>query len=230
MKVTWWKITTIILLFYTLIAGFLVGVPRLGIVNESIRNLYFHVPMWFGMLIILTVSVVYAIRYLKNPTEINDSYSVEAANVGILFGILGMVTGMIWAWFTWGSPWHGDPKQNSAAIALLIYFAYAILRGSLEDEQQKARISAIYNVFAFATLIPLLFILPRLTPDSMHPGNGGNPGFNSYDLDSRMRMIFYPAIIGWTLLGWWMVSLRVRVRTIENYLLEKTNNQIHAKV
>ncbi|MDH5598077.1 MAG: ABC transporter permease, partial [Cyclobacteriaceae bacterium] len=94
------------------------------------------------------------------------------------------------------------------------YLAYFILRGSLQDEQQKARISAIYNIFAFTALIPLLFILPRLT-DSTHPGNGGNPGFNAYDLDQKMRYIFYPAVIGWTLLGVWLTSLKIRLHKIQ---------------
>jgi heme exporter protein C len=219
-KLSWWKYLTIILLFYTLIAGFLVEVPRLDIVNESIRNLYFHVPMWFGMILILLVSMIYSIRYLRTQNELYDIYSVEAANIGIVFGILGLITGMVWAQFTWGTFWHGDPKQNASAIALLIYLAYSVLRSSLEDEQQRAKISAVYNIFAFATLIPLLFILPRLTA-SMHPGNGGNPGFNSYDLDSRMRMIFYPAVIAWTLLGWWIVTLRVRFAKIRNQVRMK---------
>lgn len=220
MKISWWKVLTIILLFYTLIAGFLGKVPRLDITNESIRNTYFHVPMWFGMLIILTASAVFSIRYLRNNQEIEDIYAVESANIGILFGILGLVTGMIWAEYTWGTFWHGDPKQNASAIALLIYLAYSILRGSLQDEQQRAKVSAVYNIFAFATLIPLLFILPRLT-DSLHPGNGGNPAFGQYDLDNRMRMVFYPAIIAWTLLGWWIVTLQVRIRKIALKAIEK---------
>lgn len=219
MKFTWWKILSIVLLFYTLIAGFFMEVPRLEIINESIRNLYFHVPMWFGMILILGASVVHAIKYLNNSRLQNDIVSAESAHVGIFFGVMGLVSGMIWAQYAWGHYWHGDPKQNASAIAMLIYLAYFVLRGSLKDELQRARISAIYNIFAFATLIPLLFILPRLT-DSMHPGNGGNPGFNTYDLDSRMRMVFYPAIIGWTLLGWWLVTLRTRSKKLENKLLE----------
>jgi len=209
----WWKILTVFLLFYTLFMGFLGKAPRLEIVNESIRNLYFHVPMWFGMTLILLVSSIFAIRYLRSRNPTDDLYAVESANVGILFGILGLVTGMLWAQFTWGTFWHGDPKQNASAIGLLIYLAYSVLRSSLKDEQQRATISSVYNIFAYATLIPLLFILPRLT-SSMHPGNGGNPGFNSYDLDSNMRLVFYPAVIGWTLLGWWLVTLRVRLRQL----------------
>jgi heme exporter protein C len=218
-KLAWWKILTVVLLFYTIAGGFLLEVPRLAILNETIRNLYFHVPMWFGMILILTVSVVYSIRYLSKPLQKFDDYAVEAANMGIIFGILGLVTGMIWARFTWGDWWSGDPKQNASAIGLLIYLAYLVLRNSFEDEQQRARIAAVYNIFAFATLIPLLFILPRLT-DSLHPGNGGNPGFNSYDLDSRLRAVFYPAVIGWTLLGWWITTLRARFRGIRHRILE----------
>jgi heme exporter protein C len=118
---------------------------------------------------------------------------------------------MVWAYFTWGDWWSADPKQNTSAIALLLYFAYFVLRGSFNEDQQKARISAVYNLFAFAALIPLLYILPRMT-DSLHPGNGGNPGFGKYDLDNTMRLVFYPAVIGWTLLGVWMANLQVRIR------------------
>ena len=145
--------------------------------------------------------------------------SNQLAIVGTLFGILGMLTGMFWATFTWGEPWSSDPKQNASAIGLLIYFAYFILRGSIQDEQQKAKISAVYNIFAFAALVPLLFILPRLT-DSLHPGNGGNPGFNAYDLDSNLRKVFYTAVIGWTLLGFWIATIKIRYKL----LLEKIDD------
>jgi len=216
----WWKILTVLLLFYTFWAGLMFEVPRLDILNESIRNLYFHVPMWFGMTLILTASGIFSIMYLRKNNEITDFWAVETANIAILFGVLGLLTGMIWANYTWGSPWSNDPKQNASAIGMLIYLAYFILRSSLTDEQQKAKISAVYNIFAFSTFIPLIFILPRLT-DSLHPGNGGNPGFNAYDLDSRMRLVFYPAVLAWTLLGWWIVTLRVRVRKIEHQLIEQ---------
>jgi heme exporter protein C len=220
MKASWWKILCVVLLFYTVIMGFLGPVPGLAILNESIRNLYFHVPMWFGMILILGGSVFYSIMYLRNPMPKYDDAAVQSAHTGILFGALGLVTGMCWARFTWGAWWVNDPKLNGAAIGLLIYCAYLVLRNSLEDEGQRARISAIYNVFAFATLVPLLFILPRLT-DSLHPGNGGNPGFNQYDLDSNLRLVFYPAVIGWTLLGVWLTQLHVRLRKLQRIAEEK---------
>ena len=213
----WWKILTAILVLFAVIAGFLTEVPHLPILNETIRNLYFHVPMWFGMTVLLLVSAVFSIRYLISGKDLDDNYALEAANTGIFFGILGLATGMFWAKYTWGDFWVGDPKLNGAAIGELMYMAYLILRGSFKDDQQKARIGAIYNVFAFPVFIALIYILPRLT-DSLHPGNGGNPGFNSYDLNNNMRKVFYPAVIGFILLGVWITSLRVRLKKLENQL------------
>jgi len=189
-------------------------VPRLAILNETIRNLFFHVAIWFAMFILLVVSMIYSIKYLKSSDLKSDSIAGEFATIGIVFGILGVITGSIWAKFTWGDWWVNDPKLNATTIALLIYLAYFVLRSSIEDDQQKGRISAVYNIFAFAAAVPLIFILPRLT-DSLHPGNGGNPGFGSYDLDNNLRTVFYPAVIGWTLIGVWVASLRVRIKKIE---------------
>ncbi len=209
---SWWKIVAIILMVYTLLAGFLIKVPYLGNLYESIRNLFFHVPMWFGMMALLTTSVVYAIKYLQNPNVKNDIYSVEYAKMGSLFGVFGMVTGSIWATYAWGEPWSNDPKQILAAIALLIYAAYFILRNSIADLDKRAKIGAVYNVFACAMLIPTLWIIPRMV-ESLHPGGqgvDGNPGINGKDLDPTMRLVFWPAVFGWTLLGVWITTLKTR--------------------
>ena len=226
MRKSWWKILSVILLLYTIAGGFLLEVPRLTIVNETIRALYFHVPMWFGMVLMFLVSTWHAIRYLRRPSLHADIISVEFANTGLVFGLLGIVTGMIWANYTWGSPWHGDPKQNGAAIALLVYLAYFILRGSVGNPEQKARLSAAYNIFAFAAMIPLIFIIPRMT-SSMHPGSGGNPGFNMYDLDSKMRMVFYPAVIGWILMSTWISTLLIRIQLVKEKIEDLEDEQIH---
>lgn len=210
MRRLWWKVLCVVLLAYTVIGGLLLPVPRQFILNESVRNLYFHVPMWFGMILLFTWSFAYAIKYLRTGKQEYDIYSVEFINTGILFSILGMVTGMEWAKYTWGTPWSNDPKQLATAMCMLTYFAYLILRGGIKDEEKRAKISAVYNIFAFALMIPLLFVLPRMV-DSLHPGNGGNPGFNAYDLDNRMRGVFYPAVIGWFLLGYWISTLKIRV-------------------
>lgn len=215
----WLKIVAVILLLYTFIGGFLMYVPRLNIINESIRSLYFHVPMWFGMIVLFLLSVFYSVRYLRFHRLSDDRIAAGFAHTGLMYGMLGIFTGMIWANYAWGTPWHGDPKQNGAAITTLIYLAYFVLRGSLDNQEQRARLSSVYAIFAFAAMIPLIFIIPRMT-SSMHPGSGGNPGFNMYDLDSSMRRVFYPAVIGWILLGIWIATVRIRILNAEEKILD----------
>ena len=93
---------------------------------------------------------------------------------------------------------------------MLIYLGYFVLRRSLKDESKRGKISSVYNVFAFAMLIPLIFILPRMA-DSLHPGYGGNPGFNVYDMNSQLRVVFYPAVVGFILLGIWITDVRLKI-------------------
>jgi heme exporter protein C len=212
LRKSWWKVLSVVFLLYTFTAGFLIRVPHVGNLYGSIRNFFFHVPMWFGMMVLFVVSVVYAIRHLRNPTINSDIYSKEYAKMGMIFGVLGLITGSIWASFTWGEAWSNDPKQLLAAIALLIYAAYFILRNSITDMDKRARIGAVYNVFACAMLFPTLWIIPRMV-ESLHPGGqgvDGNPGMSGKDLDATMRLVFWPGVMGWTLLGVWITTLKIR--------------------
>ena len=204
------KIGCVFLLTYTFTAGYLFDVPALPILNETVRALYLHVPMWFTMIFLLLLSSYHSYMFVSKGRELHETKSYNYAHVGVYFGILGLLTGMFWAKYTWGTYWTNDPKLNGSAIGLLIYFGYFILRSSIEDESKKGKISSVYNVFAFSMLIPLIFILPRLT-DSLHPGNGGNPGFNVYDMNSQLRLVFYPAVTGFIFLGLWISDLRLKM-------------------
>lgn len=220
---------SLLLLIYTVVAGFLMKVPDLPIIHQSIRNLYFHVCMWFAMMILFIISFVYSIKYLRGFNLRNDIFAQHFAAVGTFLGILGYSTGAIWANYTWVADNQSlgsvlkEPKLIGAAIALLIYGAYFVLRGSFTDIDKKARISAVYNIFAFAMLFPSIWIIPRLV-GSLHPGapgsESGNPALNAQnDLDLGMRLIFYPAVIGWTLLGIWIATLKIRLQLIKDKTL-----------
>lgn len=189
--------------------------PNRSILNETIRNLMFHVPMWFVMFFLMAISVVQGVRYLGNGYMVHDVKAEQSVRAGLLFAVLGLVTGSIWARFAWGAWWVSDPQLNGAAVTFLMYVAYLILRNSLDDDEKRARVSAVYNIFAFAMLVVLILILPRFT-DSLHPGKGGNPAFSQYDLDSRLRLVFYPAVVGWIILGYWIYTLRYRIAQLKN--------------
>src|ERR1700754_2764468 len=100
MRKTWWKALCVVILLYTIIGGLLLPVPAREILAETIRNLYFHVFMWMAMMVLFTTSVIYAIKYLRSQNIADDIYSVNFARVGILFGVLGYASGIIWASYT----------------------------------------------------------------------------------------------------------------------------------
>lgn len=213
-----YKIISVVLILFSIIAGLLNNVPRLPILNESIRNLYFHVPMWFVLLFQMSISLYYALKFLSNEKIENDLKSIVSAQIGFFFAIPGIITGMLWAKVTWGTYWtFSDPKLNGVAMAILVYMAYFILRNSIEDEIKKAKLSAVYNIFAYVMTIVFILILPRLT-DSLHPGNGGNPAFNQYDLNNNMRIVFYPAVLGWILFSIWLFELKIRMANIQKQI------------
>ncbi|MEL6390307.1 MAG: cytochrome c biogenesis protein CcsA, partial [Bacteroidota bacterium] len=198
--------------------------PFRSILYETIRNTFFHVAIWMAMFVLLIVSLTYSILYLRSKDLLHDAVAASFAHVAVVLGITGMITGSIWARYTWGTYWTNDPKLNLSAVAMLIYLAYSILRSSITSDDQRARLSAVYNVFAFMAMIPLVFIIPRLT-SSLHPGNGGNPALGGEDMDHTLRMVFYPAIIGYTILGVWISSIVFRIRRLQlHYITSDLQN------
>lgn len=206
-----------------ILAGFLLEIPRLHILEASARNLYFHVPMWFTLMAGTVVSAVYSARYLASGRTEHDVRAEQAALVALVFGLLGMATGIVWSRFTWyvgsGKWWNFDPKQSMAAVVLMIYGAYFVLRSSVEEERLRGRIAAVYNLFAVVTMPFLLYVLPRQM-ESLHPGAEGSPAFSETDLAPVMRLVFYPAVLGFIALWWWVYTQRVRLRMAERRLEE----------
>lgn len=195
--------------------------PFRGILYETIRNTFFHVAIWFAMFILLIISLVYSIKYLRTKNLDDDAMAASFTHVAVIFGLIGVATGSVWAKNAWGVYWTNDPKLNMSVVALMIYIAYSILRSSITNDDRRAQVGAAYNVFAFAAMIPLIFIIPRMT-SSLHPGNGGNPALGGEDLDNTLRMVFYPAIIGLTIIGVWISSIVYRMRRIQLKLIDKS--------
>lgn len=194
-------------------AGF--DFPNQSILNETIRNLFFHVPAWFTMMLLMGFSLVYSILYLRKSNMAYDTKASGAAAVGLVFAGAGLLTGSVWARFTWGAWWVSDPRLNGAALGVLVYLAYFVLKSSVNDSEKAAALGAVYNIFAFVMMMLFIMVLPRMT-DSLHPGVGGNPAFSQYDLDDNMRLIFYPAVLGWMGIGAWMMQIMNRISALKH--------------
>ena len=187
-------------------------------IMETIRNLMMHVPMWFTMFLLMGISFAQSIRSLGASGSVeHDMKALASVKTGMWFGVLGLLTGSLWAKFTWGAWWVDDPQLNGAFVTVMVYAGYLVLRSSVQDEALRIRLAAVYNLFGFCLLVVLLMVLPRFT-ESLHPGKGGNPAFSSYDLDSALRAVFYPAVLGWMILGTWMYSKTLHLEKLRDTL------------
>src|SRR5690554_648030 len=198
-------------------AGFLIDIPKVPILEQTARNIFLHVPMWMAMFVMFSISFWYSIRYLNSPNSDFDIKASSAASVGMAFGICGLLTGSLWARFTWGAWWtFAEPKMNLAALAMMIYVAYFVLRTAFDDPEKRAKISAVYNIFAVTTIPFLLYIVPRQLT-SLHPGAEGNPAFSEMTA-AELRIVLYPAMLGFIALGVWIYNVVSRYKKVQYHL------------
>lgn len=191
-----------------MVAGFLWAplVPGLG---ETTRVLYFHIPAAWLTSVALAWSMLHSVLYLWRRRIEHDDHAAGAAELGLIFCVVATVSGSLWAKAAWHSYWNWDPRETSIFFLLLIYGAYLALRGSIEGEERRARLSAIYSAVAFVSVPFLLFVVPRIY-FSLHPDPIINPS-GKIDMDPRIRWSFFAMLIGFTGLFAWMLSLRVRL-------------------
>src|SRR5699024_9735420 len=130
-----------------------------------------------------------------------------------------LLTGALWARFTWGTWWtFSEPKMNLAALGMTIYIAYFVLRSAFDDPHKRAKIAAVFNVFA-ATTVPFLFyVLPREVP-SLHPGAQGNPAFSQMTAPA-LQYAFFAAALGFIALAFWLNNIILRYQRIK-YKIER---------
>lgn len=132
------------------------------------KLLYLHVPVALVSLIAFGVACVAAILQLRSRKELYDDVVVVSIGLGLLFVVLSIISGSIWARGFWGTWWRWeDPRLVTYLIIGLIYAAFFVLRSSTE-EAQRARFSAIFAVVAFVS-VPLSFYAVRQAQDTVHP-------------------------------------------------------------
>jgi heme exporter protein C len=162
-------------------------------------------------------SMIHSLLYLARRDMRHDDQAAAAAELGLLFCISATVTGALWAKSMWGAYWNWDPRETSIFFILLLYTAYLALRGSIEGEEKRARLSAIYSVAAFVAVPFLIFVVPRMYA-TLHP----DPIINTrgkVEMDPMIRWCFLSMLGGFTALYVWLQSLRVRVMRLERATL-----------
>ncbi len=140
---------------------------------------YFHVATaWVGMLGFIVAAVV-AIIYLRSHDLKWDIVGVAAVEISLVFFLIAIVLGSIWARPAWGTWWTWEPRLTTAAILEMIYLAYLLLRQGIEDPERRARFGAVYTLLGGLS-VPLTFISIRIFR-TIHPvlvGSGGSEKMN----------------------------------------------------
>ena len=209
-----WKIGVAAWMTIVVTAGFLITIPEIPILEQTSRNIFFHVPMWTAMFVMFSIGFVYSIRYLNSPDITYDIKAESATRIGMVFGVCGLMTGSLWARFTWGTWWtFSEPKMNLAALAMMVFVAYFVLRTAFDDPEKRAKISAVYNIFGVTTIPFLLYVLPRQLT-SLHPGADGNPAFSEITAP-ELRYILYPSMLGFIGIGIWLYDVLHRYKAIK---------------
>lgn len=181
-----------------------------GFKGDSSRILFFHVPMAWVSFVAFFAAGIWSVRYLLGKREAkHDRAALVAVELGLLFGSLATITGAIWAKIMWGAYWNWDPRQTSVLIALLFYAAYLALRTAVEDAATGARLAAAYAALGLIVSPFLFFVLPRLG-FTLHPDAVINTR-GKVEVESRMLQVLVASSLAFTVLFFWMHSLRCRL-------------------
>jgi heme exporter protein C len=171
------------------------------------RIFYFHVGIaWIAglaMFVTFVTSILYLARGEQRKYDIVAAASVE---IGVVFGVMVLLSGMLWARPVWNTWWTWDPRLTTTAITEFIYIAYLMLRAAVDDPQRRARFSAVYGIIGFVS-VPLTYFSTKWF-QTIHPDLGQSQGFG---LAASMRPPMFVGLIAFTLVYVVLLIIRTRV-------------------
>ena len=195
--------------------------PVEAVMGPVQKVFYFHVAAaWSGMLCFIVAAVAGG-GYLASRQTRWDWLSLSAIEVGIIFGLIAIFSGMIWAQPIWNTWWVWDPRLTTTAIMVLIYLVYFILRSSLDSPETRARLSAVYAIISALT-VPLTFFSIRLFR-TIHPvviATGGS-GDSAFNMTPRMLGAFIISLIVFTLLTIDLIWNRFRLAKLQTRIQQE---------
>ncbi|MCP3984903.1 MAG: cytochrome c biogenesis protein CcsA [bacterium] len=137
------------------------------------KILYVHVPMAIGTYLGFVCTALGGALYLWKGDERWDRFALSSAEIGVLFAVLMLISGPIWAKGTWGKWWSWDLRLTVTLLLFFVYVAYLLLRSFTEGSERAARFAAVYGIAGIA-LIPLNYFAIKIAAGrSIHPENLG---------------------------------------------------------
>ena len=208
------KILTVVTVLMLAAASLMVFfyAPLEAVMGQVQKVFYFHVAAgWTGMLGFF-VAFVDGIAYLITHKHIWDIVGVAGVEIGLVFMLICIITGSIWARPIWNTWWTWDPRLTTATIMELVYAAYLMLRQGVEDPDRRARFGAVYAIIGFLS-VPLTFFSIRIFR-TIHPvviGGGDADATGSFDMTAKMLQTFMFSLVTFSVLFVTLLWHRIRM-------------------
>lgn len=183
------------------------------------RILYFHVPVAWGSMMAIFVVAGASFAYLWKKNEKWDRLAVSAAEVGVVYGALMLLSGMIWARPVWAVWWTGEAKLTTALILFFIYVAYLMFRAYFPPGTQRQRLSAIIGLIG-AIDTPIIYFAANLWSQAHPPLVTGPAADEASALGSDLGTVLLVSTLAFTFLFSFMVQHRYKIRSAEDDLVE----------
>jgi heme exporter protein C len=215
-----------VLLFLGALGMVFLYAPLEATMNYVQKIFYFHIAnAWIGMLGFIAAAVA-GVLYLLKHDQKWDIIEMAAVEISLVFFLIAIIAGSIWARPTWGAYWTWEPRLTTAAILELVYFAYLLLRQGIDDPDRRARFSAVYTLVG-AISVPITFISIRLFR-TIHPVViGSNPAATtgSFDMTSKMLVTMFFALFSFSIifidLFWHRIRLGQLAQHVDQLKLEE---------
>ncbi len=210
------------ILFITAILGVFFYAPLEAVMGWVQKVFYFHVAAgWTGMLGFL-VSAVAGVLYLVKKKPRWDRIGFAGVEIGMVFMLICIITGSIWARPIWNTWWTWDPRLTTATIMELIYAAYLLLRQGVEEPERRARFGAVYAIIGFIS-VPLTFLSIRIFR-TIHPvviGSNDPGAAGAFDMTPRMMQVFMFSLVAFSFIFADILWHRIRLGALADHVEQK---------
>jgi heme exporter protein C len=194
----------------------LLGAPTEKTMGDIQRIFYFHVSAAIAGFTAFALNFVSSIVYVVRKNRWWDALALSSAEIGLLFFLMVLVTGPIWAktvWFVW---WTWSPRLTLSLVLCLLYAAYLLIRKSFEDPDRKAMIAAVFGIIAFLD-VPLVYFSISWWRD-IHP----SPMLTTGGLASSMYPAFLICVMAFEILFLYLIRRR--------FYLERMQDEVEGMV
>lgn len=196
-----------------------IGAPREKTMGDLQRIFYFHVPIAIAGMTAFAVNFVSSLMYVIRKNRRWDHLALGAAEIGVAFFSIVLITGSIWgkaAWFVW---WTWSPRLTTSLALCMLYIAYLLIRNYIEDPERKALVSAVFGIIAFMDT-PLVWFSIRWWRD-VHPSAMLETG----GLSPSMRPAFFVCLFAFQIFLIYLLRRRYYLESVRDEL-ERLERQV----